>query len=255
MAPGYDGDFLSTSHPRNIAHRGLAIDAPENTLLAFLKALSAGATHLETDVHASEDGVAVISHDPDLTRLIGREVQVGQLTMPELRRIDLGFGQSFVSLEETLNAFPEGRFNIDVKVEAAVEPTIEAVRAAGATKRVLITSFDESRRRRTVAGLPGVASSASVGRFVPAVIAAKAGVAPLVRRSLRGLVAVQVPERSGPLEIITPRVVAAMHAAGLEVHVWTVNDVATMERLLDLGVDGIVTDRCDLLKGLLDSRI
>ena len=109
--------FLDGPRPRIIAHRGLASGAPENTLLAFLKALSAGATHLETDVHATADGDAVISHDPELTRVAGREVRVGQLTLAELRRIPLGHGQSFCSLAEALDAFPEARFNIDIKDE------------------------------------------------------------------------------------------------------------------------------------------
>ncbi len=252
---GYEGDFFSTSYPRIIAHRGLALDVPENTLLAFLKALSAGATHLETDVHASADGVAVISHDPDLNRLVGREVGIGQLRMSELRRIDLGAGQSFISLAEALDAFPGARFNVDIKDAAAESPAAAAIREARAIGRVLITSFDEGRRRRTADALPGVASSASVGRVLASVVGAKLAIAPLVRHSLRGLVAAQVPERSGPLRLVTRRTVDAIHAAGREVHVWTVNDPADMTRLLDLGVDGIVTDRCDVLKGLVDSRI
>jgi glycerophosphoryl diester phosphodiesterase len=255
LIQGYEGTFFETSYPRVIAHRGLALEAPENTLLAFLKALSAGATHLETDVHASADGVAVISHDPDLKRLVGREVGIGRLTMNELRRIDLGQGQSFVSLAEALDTFPHARFNIDIKDAAAESPAAAAIRDARATGRVLITSFDEGRRRRTADALPGVASSASVGRVLASVIGGKLAIGPLVRRSLRGLVAVQVPERSGPLRVVTRRTVEAIHAAGREVHVWTVNDPADMKRLLDLGVDGIVTDRCDLLKGLVDSRI
>ena len=251
---GYEGDFFSTSYPRIIAHRGLAIGAPENTLLAFLAALSAGATHIETDVHASSDGVAVISHDPDLNRLVGREVAIGQLRMSELRRIDLGDGQSFVSLADALDAFPETLFNIDIKVEAAESPAVDAIRAARASRRVLITSFDEGRRRRTADALPGVASSASVSRVLGSVVGAKLAIAPLVRHSLRGLVAIQVPERSGSLRVVTRRVVEAIHAAGREVHVWTGNDPADMNRLLDLGVDGIVTDRCDVLKGVVHSR-
>lgn len=236
------------------AHRGLAIEAPENTLLAFLKAIVAGATHLETDVHASSDGVAVISHDPDLGRLVGHEVRVEQLTMRELRAIDLGFGQGFCSLAEALDAFPEARFNIDVKTGRAETPTVAAVCAAHAIDRVLITSFSEGRRRRTTDALPGVATSASVGRFVPAIAAARVGLSPAVRAALRGLDAVQVPERQGALRIVSPRTVRAMHRGGVEVHVWTVNDPADMRRLLDWGVDGLVTDRCDLALEVIGSR-
>ncbi|PPL16965.1 glycerophosphodiester phosphodiesterase [Microterricola pindariensis] len=246
--------YLDQSGPRVLAHRGLATGAPENTLLAFRNALAEGVDYLETDVHASRDGVAVICHDADLSRLASREVAVGELSFAELAAIDLGDGQHFVSLEEALTAFPTARFNIDVKDAAAVAPTAAAVAAAQATSRVLITSFSERRRRETVRLLPGVASSASSSRFAIALIAAKLGLSPVVRRALAGLVAVQVPQSAGPLKITTPRVIAAMHRAGVEVHVWTVNEEAEMSALLDLGVDGLVTDRADLAVRLLAAR-
>lgn len=246
--------FLDGPRPRIIAHRGLAIDAPENTLLAFLKALSAGATHLETDVHASADGVAVVSHDPDLSRVAGRDVRVEQLTMAELRRIPLGHDQGLPSLAEALDAFPEARFNIDIKDERAAAPAAAAILTARATDRVLLTSFSASRREAAAGALPGVAVSPSVSEFVPALIGAKLGIRRLTARALKPFVAVQIPERRGPARLVTPRTVRAVHRAGAEVHVWTVDDVAAMTRLLDLGVDGIVTNRCDLLKGLVSSR-
>lgn len=246
--------FLTGRPPRVIAHRGLALDAPENTLLAFLRALSAGATHLETDIHVSADDVAVIAHDPGLGRVARRDVQVSQLTMPELRRIELGHGQGFCSLAEALDAFPEARFNIDVKDLRAAAPAVEVIRTARAQDRVLITSFATDRRKAVADAFPGIASSPAVPEFAPALVGAKLGVAPLVRRSLRGFAAVQVPERRGPVRIVTRRTVERFHAAGVEVHVWTVNDPKDMARLLDLGVDGIVTDRCDLLAALVKSR-
>ncbi|WP_426623989.1 glycerophosphodiester phosphodiesterase family protein [Leifsonia sp. McL0607] len=246
--------FLDGPGPRIIAHRGLAIDAPENTLLAFLKALSAGATHLETDVHASADGVAVISHDADLTRVAGRAVRVEQLTTPELGRIPLGHGQSFTTLAEALDAFPEARFNIDIKDERAAVPTAAAILAARATDRVLLTSFSASRRAAATAALPDVAVSPSVSEVVPALVGAKLGIRALTARALRRFAAVQIPERRGPVRLVTARTVRAVHRAGAEVHVWTIDDVADMTRLLDLGVDGIVTNRCDLLKHLVSAR-
>ncbi|RDV44731.1 glycerophosphodiester phosphodiesterase [Leifsonia sp. ku-ls] len=246
--------FLAGRPPRVIAHRGLALDAPENTLLAFLRALSAGATHLETDIHVSTDGVAVIAHDPSLARVAGRDVQVSQLTMPELRRVELGHGQGFCSLAEALDAFPEARFNIDVKDLRAAAPAVDAIRAARAEDRVLITSFASDRRRAVADAFPGIASSPAVPEFVPALLGAKLGVARLVRRALRGFVAVQVPERRGPVRVVTGRTVERFHAAGVEVHVWTVTEPHEMTRLLDLGVDGIVTDRCDLLAAVVKAR-
>lgn len=246
--------FFAPAPPRVLAHRGLAVDAPENTLLAFAKALAVGAHYVETDVHASHDGVAVVSHDPDLRRTADRPVRVDHLTMAELRRVDLGEGQSYVSLAEALDAFPETRFNIDIKSRAAVTPTADAIRAAGAERRVLVSSFDERRRRTALALLPGVVSSASARRFLPALLAGKVGLSPAVRRSLRGLAAVQVPERALRMRVTTRRIVDAMHSAGVEVHIWTVNSPARMHELLDLGVDGIVTDRADLAMQVLRER-
>ncbi len=196
----------------------------------------------------------MISHDPDLARVAGVSGLVNSLPFVELRQIGLGCGQTFVSLAEALDAFPDARFNIDVKENAAIGPTAAAIVASNAQHRVLITSFSERRRRRTVSILPGVASSASSPRIAVAVIAARLGLSPVIRRVLRGLVAVQVPQRAGALRITTPRFIAAMHRAGVEVHVWTVNDETEMTELLDLGVDGLVTDRTDLAVRLIAAR-
>lgn len=248
------GGYLSPAAPRVLAHRGLAIAAPENTLLAFVAALAHGVTHLETDVHASSDRVAVISHDPDLTRLTGRAEKVGALTMAELAKIDLGEGQSFVSLAEALDAFPEARFNIDIKSDDAVQPAADAVRSTRSSERVLITSFNGARRRAAVKLLPGVATSASSRQFACAFSAALVGIAPLARWMLRDVHAVQIPETVRGVRIVTPRIIRVMHSAVREVHVWTVNDVADMHRLLDLGIDGLVTDRADLAMQVLLER-
>ncbi len=246
--------YLSLPLPRVFAHRGLASEAPENTLLAFAKAIAIGVRYVETDVHCSADGVAVVAHDPDLARIAERAVRVDHLTMAELRRIDLGYGQGFCSLAEALDGFPETRFNIDVKARAAVNPTVEAILSARASNRVLVSSFDERRRRAALAQLPGVASSSSARRFVGALLGAKLGLGVAVRVALRGLVAVQVPERALGLAVTTERMIRRLHAAGVEVHVWTVNDPDRMRALLDLGVDGIVTDRADLALAVISER-
>ncbi len=238
--------YLDSPVPRIFAHRGLAIDAPENTLLSFARAVAIGVEYIETDVHASHDGVAVIAHDPSLERVAGRKVRVSQLTMSELRKVRLGHDQGFPSLAEALDAFPETKFNIDVKSKDAVPGTIAAITDAGAQDRVLVSSFDERRRALALRGLPGVVSSASARRFLPALLAGKVGFSPALRRSMRGLVAVQVPEKAVGLRVTTAKMVRALHDAGIEMHVWTVNDPARMDALLDLGVDGIVTDRADL---------
>jgi len=249
-----DRGFFSPAPPRVLAHRGLALEAPENTLLAFLHAVNAGATHIETDVHASADGVAMVSHDPDLTRLVGRDVRVAQLTAAELRRVSLGHGQGFCSLADALDAFPETRFNIDVKSADAVPGTIKTVRDLRATERVLIGSFSTKRRLAVVRELPGVATSISAGGALPVAHAARAGAIRMLTRLLAGVDAVQLPVKVAGAPITTPRAVQSLHAAGVEVHIWTINDPAEMVRLLDVGVDGIVTDRADLALPLVAER-
>ena len=237
-----------------LAHRGLALEAPENTLLSFAAAIGLGADFVETDVHASCDGVAVVSHDSELERVARRRGVVADFTMAQLRAVDLGFDQGFCSLAEALDVFPETRFNIDVKSADAIEPTARAVREARATERVLITSFSERRRRETARLLPGVATSASAPVFAAALLAARLGNAPLLRRVLRGFDALQVPVRALGIAVTTERMIRRFHSAGVEVHIWTINDPLEMQRLLDLGVDGIVTDRADLALDIVAQR-
>ena len=252
--PWTSSGYFPTPPPRVIAHRGLALEAPENTLLAFAKAIAVGVVHLETDVHASADGVAIISHDDDLRRVADRSVRVDQLTVAELHRIDLGFGQNFATLAEVLDAFPDARFNIDVKSAGAIQPTVDAVRAQGAIGRVLVTSFSDARRRAVSRQLPGVSTSAASRASARLLAASKLRFGPEVRRLLREIDAVQLPERRNGIHIVTGPFVRMVHSAGAEVHVWTVNDPADMLRLLELGVDGIITDRADLAMPIVLTR-
>ncbi|MDQ2661253.1 MAG: glycerophosphodiester phosphodiesterase [Actinomycetota bacterium] len=242
--------YFDPPRPRVLAHRGLALDAPENTLLAFANAAAVGAVHIETDVHVSRDGVAVVSHDPTLRRVADRDVDVAELTMEQLRRIDLGEGQGFASLEEALDAFGDLRFNIDVKVEGAVAPTAAALERTCSSSRVLLTSFSDARTRRVRALVPDAVTSAGRAGVIRARLSGPGG----MRRALRGAHALQVPERIGRTRLVTARFVDAAQRAGAEVHVWTVNDPADMARLLELGVDGLVTDRADLAIPLIAAR-
>jgi glycerophosphoryl diester phosphodiesterase len=246
--------YLSSPLPRVFAHRGLAIDAPENTLLAFAKALALGVGYLETDVHASSDGVAMISHDPDLTRMTGRDVRIDQLTAAELQRIDLGQGQGFSTLAAAIDAFPETRFNIDIKAMGAAAPTVSTIKKANASRRVMIGSFSNERRLAVVRELPDVATSVSPPNVVAAAYAAAVGATALVRRAVRGSDALQIPEKILGVSTVSRRAISTFHAAGVEVHIWTVNDAASIERLLDAGVDGIMSDRADIAMDVVTRR-
>lgn len=243
--------FLTPAPPRVLAHRGLALDAPENTMRAFIAALDAGATFLETDVHATADGVAVIAHDPSLDRVAGRDVVIEQTLWQDLAEIDLGQSEGVPGLREALLALPDARWNIDLKSDAAVVPAVRAVVEAKAVSRVLLTSFSERRRRQALALLPEVATSASQPMVVRALAAQRLGLQRALARVLEPVEALQVPRRHRGIEILTERSIAAFRAAGVEVHAWTINDPVEMQELLAMGVDGIVTDRCDLALPLL----
>ena len=242
--------------------------AAENTLAAFETAVGLGSTHLETDVRVTADGVAVLCHDEDLARLTGgvRSGPVGGLSWADLSRLRVGGAEPFARLDELLGTFPQARVNIDVKQDSAVGPVLSALRRTGAADRVGVASFSPVRatrlRRalgpwvavsatppevlgwlaRAALGRPGVGGPTAFGRHRP-------GVGRVVTP-----VSYQVPERARGYALVTARTVAAAHRAGRQVHVWTVDDAEDMDRLLDAGVDGIVTDRPDVLVEVLRRR-
>jgi glycerophosphoryl diester phosphodiesterase len=253
--------FFQPAGPRVFAHRGLAgPGVPENTLSSFRRALAAGADYLETDTHRTRDGHAVLFHDASLRRITGDPRPIAELDLAELQQIDLG-GDHVPTLHEALMAFPEARFNLDVKDAAAALPAAEAILRADARDRVLVTSFDEGRRSAVLDALGGDAGSADIPTSASAAILLR--VLPTValhlgdtalRRALGGVHALQIPERYRGVPVVTGRLLRRVHALGVEAHVWTVNDPADMRRLLDLGVDGLVTDRCDLALEVLGLR-
>jgi len=232
-----------------LAHRGLALTADENTLEAFAAALGDGAQIIETDVRATRDGIAVLIHGETLAS--GSRVQ--DLSLAELQEVTLPNGGFVPSLRETLAAFPGAKFNIDMKSADAVAPASQAIREGSALTRVLVTSFSGTRQREAVRLLPGVvtsgtATSGTATMVVSAVLAGKLGWTALMRWILRSVDAVQIPERVLTMRTTSPLMVKRFHAAGVEVHVWTINNEADMIRLRAAEVDGIVTDRCDVAR-------
>ncbi|MGZ4611977.1 MAG: glycerophosphodiester phosphodiesterase family protein [Kineosporiaceae bacterium] len=241
--------YLQVSRPFVLAHRGLATSAPENSMAAFAAAVAAGVTHLETDVRATADGALVAFHDARLERLTDLQGRVAEVTWASLRRARLG-AERVPLLEDVLATWPSLRVNVDLKAAATVAPFVELVRRTGATDRICVASFSDRRRRSAVRALAGagpVAFSLGAPGSVRVVGLAAAG-APtaLLRRALDGAIAVQLPDRPGRVPVVTRRLVHAVHAAGAQIHVWTVDDPARMRELLRLGVDGIVTNRADL---------
>ena len=251
--------FRGEETPRILAHRGFvppdSEHVVENSVAALAAGRAAGTVYLESDCHLTADGDVVLFHDDDLRRVTGDARLVADVRTRELVEIMSTRG-GLALLPDVLDAFPDARFNLDVKADAAAEAVGEAI--AREAHRVLLTSFSDDRRQVALAAAAargGTPATSAGSRTLGRVVAALAARLPrLAARHLTGLDALQVPERHRGLRIVSPRLIDAAHRAGVEVHVWTVNDVETMTRLIGMGVDGIVTDRADLARAVVSDR-
>jgi glycerophosphoryl diester phosphodiesterase len=241
--------FLDSPRPLAFAHRGGAREAPENTMAAFAHAVGLGFRYLETDVQGTRDGVAIVFHDEELERLTGRPGRIADLTWDELRSARVA-GEPLPRLDELLAAWPEVRVNLDPKNERAAAPMAEAIRRAGALNRVCVGSFHDRRVAR-------------LRKLLGPELCWSPGPRGVLRFWLRGFGlpaaalacgALQVPTHFKGIPLVTRRFVEAAHAKGVQVHVWTVDARDEMERLLDLGVDGLMTDRPTVLREVLQAR-
>ncbi len=222
---------------------------------AFSAAVDLGYRYVETDVHATIDNVVVAFHDTTLDRVTDRTGVVAELPWSEVRRARIGGSEPVPALEDLLGTWPQLRVNIDIKSASVVQPMVQAIERTAAHDRVCIASFSDARRRQAVGELSRtVATSAGRSLVSNFVFASRTGLASRSRRWLADVHCLQLPARMSGLRIVTPRLVADAHAAGRQVHTWTVNESADMESLLDMGVDGIVTDRADVLRDVLSSR-
>jgi glycerophosphoryl diester phosphodiesterase len=241
-------DFLDLPGPLAFAHRGGA-QYPENSFRAFEHAVSLGYSYLETDVHATADGVLVAFHDPTLDRVTDRAGEIRALPYREVAAARIGGTDPVPLLEDLLGAWPQARFNIDAKAGAAVLPLVEVLRRTAAWDRVCVTSFSGRRLRAVRRALPRPVCMAT----------SPAQVALLRLGAPPGMLARQLARMSVrcaqiPVSVATPAVLRRAHAAGLQVHVWTVNDPAVMAALLDRGADGVMTDQTGALRDLLAGR-
>lgn len=248
--------YFDASTPLALAHRGGALlpanDGIENSLHAFQNAVDLGYRYVETDVHCSSDGVVYAFHDDNLERLTGDSSAIGDISSQTIDQARIGGREPIPRMGDLLDALPLARFNIDIKADAAVDPTLDLIEARGAEGRVCFASFSDQRLQRVRARLPHAASS-----FSPKEVARlKLAVSPLGQAYgvRRGGLCAQVPHRQGPITVVTRRFVKRAHSLGLQVHVWTVDEPDEMNHLLDLGVDGLVSDRIDVLKDVLTAR-
>ncbi|ADD42647.1 glycerophosphodiester phosphodiesterase family protein [Stackebrandtia nassauensis] len=247
--------FLNGGRPLAFAHRGGAADGDENTPAAFARAVACGYRYLETDAHASRDGVAVLFHDHDLSRLTGDSVTIASLKWSDLRTIRLNGEPLIPRLDDTLASWPGIRFNIDTKSDAAVQPVLDAVAGAAARDRVLIGSFSDARLARVRAATsPRLATAMGTREVARLWAASRLGFAAGLLGFVPRAPAVQVPLYRGRIKVVDERFVRHAHRLGIDVHVWTVDDAQTISALLDLGVDGIMTDRLDILADVYRAR-
>lgn len=240
------------------AHRGGAnhpdVVGLENTLEAFQHAYDLGYRYFETDVHASTDGVLFAFHDDELERVTDRPGRLVDLSSDAIGRARIAAIHTVPTLAALVDAFPDVTFNIDIKTDSATQPLVDLISQRDLGARVIVGSFSAKRlttfRRLTGGRVRTSAHPREVAAFVLCPF-------PLLARLLRTFpcVAVQVPVRTTlkghQIEVVTRRLVRNAHAAGKQVHVWTIDDPSEMERLVGLGVDGLMTDRTDLLKDVL----
>ncbi|MFE1246590.1 glycerophosphodiester phosphodiesterase [Streptomyces sp. NPDC058766] len=243
--------YLDHPGPIPFAHRGGAANGLENTVRQFRSAVQAGYRYIETDVHTTLDGTLVAFHDETLDRMTDGAGRIADLPWREVRHARVGGVEPVPRFEELLETFPEVRWNVDVKAKAALLPFLDLVERTNSWDRICLGSFSEARvvRAQRLAG-PRLATSYGT-RGVLGLRLRSWGLPAAVRRSA---VAAQVPEMQSGIQVVDRRFLYTAHALGLQVHVWTVDDAASMHRLLDLGVDGIMTDHIDTLREVMENR-
>jgi len=255
--------YFEGPRPRLFGHRGSSAEFPENTLPAFAHAVAAGLPYLELDVRATKDGEVVVLHDESLLRTCGVDVNVADLTLFELQQYDAGatftpdqggnfphrgLGIKVPTLAEVLLRFPGALFNIEIKQEspAMEKTTLEVIRKAGMVDRVLLASENDAimARLRPLCEMQHIPTSYSYAELVSFFAWLQGGCLTSYHPPAAAL---QIPESYEGQTLITPQTIAAAHALNLEIHVWTINESADMERLLRTGVDGVMSDRPGIL--------
>jgi glycerophosphoryl diester phosphodiesterase len=263
--PVADHAFFGQDEVLVMAHRGGRGLWPENTLFAFERAMEMGADVLEMDLHSTQDAVLVVMHDNTVDRTTDGAGRIQDHSLAQIKELDAGFqwtaddgatypfrgqGITVPTLEEVMTAFPGALMNIEIK---QAEPSIVdllclMIQEYDKEEQVLVASFHQDTIREFRAACPRVASTAGEDevRVLYGLNMARSAVLYTPPAE-----AVQVPEYFGDMHVVTDRFVRAAHGRNMEVHVWTVNEVEDMQRMLDLGVDGIITDYPDRLLALL----
>lgn len=244
--------YLDHAGPIAFAHRGGTSAAPENTMAAFQDAVDLGYTYVETDVHVTSDGVLVAFHDHDLERTCAIKGRIEETPWSVIGRARVAGREPIPRLEEVFATWPGLRINIDCKTPEAEEPLARFLESLDSLDRVCFGSFSDARLTRFRNRFGDRLCTSTGPREVARLLlhSRTPRLLPLRTPAL----AAQVPERQGPVRVVTRRFVEACHAAGMQVHVWTVNDEHDMHRLLDLGVDGLMSDETRVLRDVMSAR-
>ena len=243
--------FLDAPLPLAIAHRG-ANSAVENSMAAFASVVELGYRYVETDARATADGVLLAFHDATLDRVTNRSGRISALPYATVARARIAGREPIPVLADALATWPDVRFNIDVKEASAVRPLIDLLRSDGVIDRVCVTSFSDARLAAVRSALgPRLCTSLGPREAIRLRLASYRGTDVEVSAAAA---CAQVPARLGRVRLTDARLVEAAHQRNLQVHVWTVNAELEMNRLLDLGVDGIMTDDATLLRRVLQAR-
>ena len=238
--------YLNTPGVAISAHRGGSMEAPENTLESFKYSLELGCAYIETDVQLSSDGIPYIFHDDDLSRLLGKDVAFNSLHSSEIQNLKLFESFDIPTLETALTTFPDALFQIDLKTDEVAIPAMKIIETLEAFDRVCIASFSSKRLTLINEMYPHVCLSMGPKEILKLLLASYG----LYKKKVPGN-CLQVPIYQYGIKLVTKRFIQYVQNIGLKIHVWTINDKNQMQQLINLGVDGIITDRPKALKDLL----
>jgi glycerophosphoryl diester phosphodiesterase len=251
------GAFAATDLPLNIAHRGGALEAPENTIHAFRHALQSGANAIEMDVWRSADGHLVVIHDDTVDRTTNGSGTVEEMTVAQLEQLDAawnwnprnlpepplrGQGITIPKLADVFSTFPEMPMIIELKTShpEAVPQLAQLIQSHNAANRIIAASFNQRTINAMRRQFPGILTSAGQTEVSWFYKLHMVGLHGLMRPSAHSF---QLPEYHGRIHLLSESMLRAMRSSGIDMHVWTIENPHDMQRMLDLGVDGIITSR------------
>lgn len=251
LVPDSQSRYLASQALYAIAHRGGAGLGPENTMAAFRRSYELGLRYLETDVRITADGVCLAFHDATVDRITCGAGKVSERDWQTIRMLDVA-GEPIPRIEDVLQEFPDAHLVIDLKDAAALGPLVGVLRRTRSTHRVCLAGTRDRMMAvaRELAG-PQLATTLGWESTTRLVVAARSGIR---LPSLPAAEFVHVPQRVGRVTVLGQRLLSMAHDAALKVIVWTIDDPFQMKRLLEDGVDGVITDRPDLLRAVLANR-